>query len=109
MFDKYEWIQGRYEELSEAISQPEVLADSGRYQACLKERAALAPRVEAWGRYQALLRHLSEAEEMLSDPDLAEEAQSELDTLRPQKEALERELRLLLLPRDPHEDSSVVM
>ena len=109
MFDKYEWIQGRYEELSEAISQPEVLADSGRYQACLKERAALEHRVEAWGRYQALLRHLAEAEEMLSDPDLAEEAQSELNALRPQKEALERELRLLLLPRDPHEDSSVIM
>ena len=64
MFDKYEWIQGRYEELSEAISQPEVLADNDRYQACLRERAALEPQVEAWGRYQALLRHLSEAEEL---------------------------------------------
>ena len=109
MFDKYEWIQGRYAELSEAISQPEVLADTERYQACLKERAALEPQVEAWGRYQALLRHLAEAEEMLADPDLMEEAQSELDALRPQKEALEQELRILLLPRDPHEDSSVIM
>ena len=109
MFDKYEWIQGRYEELSEAISQPEVLADNARYQACLKERAALEPQVEAWQRYQALLRHLSEAEEMLDDPDLMEEAQAELDALRPQKEALEQELRILLLPRDPHEDSSVIM
>ena len=109
MFDKYEWIQDRYEELSEAISQPEVLADNDRYQACLKERAALEPQVEAWSRYQALLRHLAEAEEMLADPDLMEEAQSELDTLRPQKEALEQELRILLLPRDPHEDSSVIM
>lgn len=109
MFDKYEWIQGRYEELYEAISQPEVLADNDRYQACLRERAALEPQVEAWGRYQALLRHLSEAEEMLDDPDLMEEAQAELNALRPQKEALEQELRILLLPRDPHEDSSVIM
>ena len=90
MFDKYEWIQGRYEELSEAISQPEVLADNDRYQACLRERAALEPQVEAWGRYQALLRHLSEAEEMLDDPDIMEEAQAELDALRPQKESLEQ-------------------
>ncbi|MGN1021786.1 MAG: peptide chain release factor 1 [Aristaeellaceae bacterium] len=109
MFDKYERIQGRYEELSVAISQPEVLSDNDRYQACLKERAALEPQVEAWGRYQALLRHLAEAEEMLSDPDLAQEAQAELDALRPRKEALEQELRILLLPRDPHEDSSVIM
>ena len=46
---------------------------------------------------------------MLDDPDLMEEAQAELDALRPQKEALEQELRILLLPRDPHEDSSVIM
>ena len=55
MFDKFLWIQNRYEELSQAISQPEVIADAARYQACLKERAALEPQAEAWAAYQALL------------------------------------------------------
>ena len=109
MFDKYEWIQNRYEELSEAISQPEVIADNERYQACLKERSQLECQVEAWADYQSLLRHISEAEEMLSDPDLADVAQLELNELLPRKADTEQKLRLLLLPRDPHEDSNVIM
>ena len=109
MFDKFLWIQNRYEELSAAISQPEVIADQEQYQHLLKERAALAPQVEAWERYQALLRHISEAEEMLADPDLHDVAQAELDELSTQKETLEHELRVLLLPRDPDDDKNVVI
>jgi len=109
MFDKFLWIQNRYEELSAAISQPEVIADQEQYQQLLKERAALSPQVEAWERYQALLRHISEAEEMLADPDLHDVAQAELDELSAQRETLEHELRVLLLPRDPDDDKNVVI
>jgi len=109
MFDKFLWIQNRYEELSAAISQPEVIADQEQYQHLLKERAALSPQVEAWDRYQALLRHISEADEMLADPDLHDVAQAELDELSAQKETLEHELRVLLLPRDPDDDKNVVI
>lgn len=109
MYDKFLWIQNRYEELSAAISQPEVIADQEQYQQLLKERAALSPQVEAWERYQALLRQISEAEEMLADPDLHDVAQAELDELSTQKETLEHELRILLLPRDPDDDKNVVI
>ena len=60
MFDKFEWIANRYEELSEAIVQPEIIADTAKYQACLKERAALELQVEAWRRYQALLHSIAQ-------------------------------------------------
>lgn len=109
MFDKYEWIQSRYDELSEAISQPEIIADTDRYQACLKERAQLEPQVDAWQRYQALLKHIAEAEEMLADPDMTDMAQAELSLLLPQRDDMKQQLRILLLPRDPHEDSNVIM
>ena len=56
MFDKFEWIVSRYEELSEAIVQPEIIADTARYQALLKERALLEEQVQAWQSYQALTR-----------------------------------------------------
>ena len=81
MFDKFEWICARYEELSEAIVQPEIIADTAKYQSYLKERANLEPQAEAWRRYQALLNDLAQAQEMLADPDLAEMAREELDTL----------------------------
>lgn len=109
MFDKFLWITDRYMELSEAIVQPEIIADTARYQACLKERAALEPQVEAWQRYQTLLAHLAQAQEMRADPDLADMAQEELDELLPRKAAMEQELRILLLPRDPDDERSVIL
>ena len=109
MFEKFEWIQERYEELSEAIVQPEIIAETAKYQALLRERAGLEPQVTAWNAYQELLRHMSEAREILSDPDLAEVAQAELNELEPRRETLEQELRLLLLPRDPNDDHNVII
>ena len=109
MFDKFEWIAARYEELSEAIVQPEVIADTAKYQAYLKERANLEPQVDTWRRYQSLLDNIAQAQEMLADPDLAAMAQEELDELLPQQDPLEKELRILLLPRDPDDDRSVII
>ena len=109
MLNKFEWIASRYEELSEAIVQPEIIADMEKYQACLKERANLEPQVEAWQRYQELLGHISQAREMLADPDLADMAQEELNELLPQQSAMETELHILLLPRDPDDDRNVIM
>ena len=109
MFDKFEWIAGRYEELSEAIVQPEIIADTAKYQACLKEHAALEPQFEAWRRYQALVSHIAQAREMLADPDLAAMARDELEELLPQQTEMETELRILLLPRDPDDEHNVIM
>ena len=109
MLNKFEWIASRYEELSEAIVQPEIIADTAKYQACLKERALLEPQVEAWQRYQALLNDITQAQEMLQDPDLADMAREELDDLLLRKPALEQELRILLLPRDPDDDHNVII
>lgn len=109
MFDKFEWIASRYEELSEAIVQPEVIQDTAKYQAYLKERAGLEPQLDAWQRYQRLLDAIDQAREMLADPDLAGMAHEELDELIPQKDTMETELRILLLPRDPDDDRSVII
>ncbi len=109
MFEKFEWIASRYEELSEAIVQPEVIQDTAKYQAYLKERSALEPQIDAWQRYQRLLDAIDQAREMLADPDLADMAHEELDELIPQKDAMETELRILLLPRDPDDDRSVII
>ena len=109
MFDQFMRITDRYMELSEAIVQPEVIADMAKYQACLKERAALEPQVYAWQQYQSLLDGIVQAREMLSDPDLADIAREELDTLMSRKAAIEQELRILLLPRDPDDDRSVII
>lgn len=109
MTEKFQWMQERYNELSEAVSQPEIIADTARWQRLLKEHAQLEPAVQAWQRYQQLLTQQTEAEEMLNDPELASIAQTELHELTRRRADMEQELRLLLLPKDPNDERNVVM
>ena len=109
MIEKFQWMQERYNELSEAVSQPEIIADTARWQRLLKEHAQLEPAVQAWQRYQQLLTQQTEAEEMLNDPELASMAQTELHELTRRRADMEQELRLLLLPKDPNDERNVVM
>lgn len=109
MFEKFEWMIGRYQELSEAVSQPEIIADQAKWQKLLKEHAALEPAVTAYQTYQKTLSDIEGAKELLSQPEMAELAQAELDELSETKERQEHELRLLLLPKDPDADRNVVI
>ncbi len=109
MREKYERLMARYEELNEEIAQPDVIADTARYQADLRELSGLEEQAAAWRRYERLLESLRQAEEMAADPELRGIAQEELDALLPQKEELEEALRRLLVPKDPKDDRSVVM
>ena len=109
MFEKFDWMLARYQELSEAVSQPEIIADQARWQKLLKEHASLEPAVEAYRAYQKTLEEIGEARELLSQPDMAQLAQDELSELEARREAQEHALKLLLLPKDPDADRNVVM
>ena len=63
----------------------------------------------AYGRYKTVLENVEQAKEMLEDPDLRDMAKEELSELEPEQEALERELQLLLLPKDPNDDRNVIV
>lgn len=109
MFDKLEALLDRHRELSEAIAQPEVIQDYPRYQAYLKELSALEPLVLKYTSYLQVDKHISEARELMADPDLKAEAEAELSTLNNQKMKLIDELKLLLVPPDPLDNRNVIM
>ncbi len=109
MFDKFEWMQNRYQELSTAVSQPEIIADQALWQRLVKEHAQLEPAVNAWEAYGQLLSQVKDAQALLKDPDFADMAQEELSGLESQKEEAERELRLMLLPKDPNDQRNILM
>ena len=67
MFEKFDWILGRYQELSEAVSQPEILADQALWQKLLKEHAAMEPSVRAYEAYQKTISQLQEIKELLAE------------------------------------------
>lgn len=109
MFEKFDWMMGRYQELSEAVSQPDMIADQARWQKLLKERASLEPAVEAYQAYQKTLKELEEAKELLSQPEMVDLAQMEITELEEKQAEQEHQLKILLLPRDPDADRNVVM
>ena len=109
MFEKFDWMIGRYQELGVAIGQPEIIADTDNYQKLLKEHAALEPAVMAYEAYQKTLAAMAEAKEMLDTPEMADMAREELDGLTRLKATQENDLRLLLLPKDPDDDRNVVL
>ncbi len=109
MFERLNEILDRFRELDEEISQPEVIQDYGRYQACLKERSVLQPLVEKYTEYLSVSRHLEEASDLLSDPDLGSEAEIEIQQLTKKRSMLTEELKILLIPPDPMDSRNVIL
>ena len=109
MQDKLLWIEGRYDEITQLMTQPDVAADADRLRRLMQEHAQLEPVLEAYRAWQKLLERDREADEMLADPEMAEMAREEKEELREAIPAAQRALQLLLLPQDPNDDRSVVM
>lgn len=109
MKDKLETLAARYDEIQVRLSQPETLSDMDTWRRLMKEHADMEELMTAYGRYKTVLENVEQAREMLEDPDLRDMAKEELSELEPEQEALERELQLLLLPKDPNDDRNVIV
>ena len=112
MLEKLQAVEDRYEELSNLLSDPEVIADNSRYQQYAKAHAEITPIVDKYKEYKKVLQSISEAEAMLKDDledDFREMVQAELAELKPQVEVLTKELEILLLPKDPNDEKNVIM
>ena len=109
MLDKLDWVRPRMEELGMLLSDPAVVQDQERWRALMREHSRLEPLERAVRRYAQLCADRTEAREMLADPDIAAMAREELARLEEAIPEAEREIQLLLLPRDPNDERSVVM
>jgi peptide chain release factor 1 len=109
MIEKIQSLMERRQELSEAIAQPEIIQDFPRYQSYLKELSSLEPVAQHYEKLQSVDKHIAEARELLSDPDLAAEADRELRSLSAERAALLDELKLMLVPPDPLDSRNVIM
>jgi peptide chain release factor 1 len=113
MFDKLESIAKRYDELTRLLGDPAVLCDPDMLRRHAKEQAELRPIVTAYQAYGKTRQELQDNQELLHSETLESEfaalVQEEITVLQQRLAALEQELRLLLLPRDPHDTRSVIM
>ncbi len=112
MFDKLESIEKRYEEVLKELGQPETAGDQNRFKKRMKEQSDLAPIVEAYRKYKNAKKAIEESLDILeteNDEELKELAKEELAESKKNVEAIEEELRILLLPKDENDDKNVVM
>ncbi|WP_298439942.1 peptide chain release factor 1 [uncultured Ferrimonas sp.] len=105
VYAKLEGLVERYEEVQALLGENEVINDQNRYRGLTKEYAQLEEVVIAFQAYQAAQDDIDTAQEMLSDPDMAEMAKEELVDAKANSERLEDELQILLLPKDPKDDN----
>ena len=112
MLDKLHAVEEKYRELESLISDPAVLADMPKWQRLSREHAQLAPVVEKYREYKKVREGLTEAKAIFDDnpdADMRRLAEDEIAELRPRLEALERELPILLLPKDPNDAKNVIV
>ena len=109
MFDKLKAIKMQYEQLIERMQQPDTYSDPALFAKCDRESRELAPVVEAYTAYEKASHDMDSALELMNDPDFRELAQEEYAQAKTERERLEQEIKLLLLPKDPNDNKNVIL
>ena len=112
MIERLSIVKQRFDEVSDLIIQPEVIADQKRYIALNREYKDLSALMEKRKQYLKLGQRQKEAEEIISDgsdPEMTDMAKEELEEVKSKLPALEEIIRLMLIPKDPEDAKNVVM
>jgi len=112
MYDRLQGLEDRYEELSQLLCDPAVVSDPKKLREYSKEQANLTDTVTCYREYKEVTEQLKDAKSMLEeklDDEMREMVKAEIAELSERKEALEAELKILLLPKDPNDDKNVIV
>lgn len=112
IFEKLQSVVDRYDEISEMLSDPDIISDTNRFMALSKEEGQLRETVEVFKHYQAVIAEIESDKELLAeklDADMEELTKEELKELESEKAELEERLKILLLPKDPNDDKNIIM
>ena len=108
MFDKLETVEKRYEELTQKISDPEVISRNNEWREYMKEHAEIEPIVQKYREYKKAKESFEEAKEMMNDPEMKDLAEEEMLNNKELMPKLEEELKILLIPKDPDDEKNVI-
>ena len=109
MLEKLRAVESRYEELCARSEQPDFYADPKKAAKQLREKNGLEPIVEAYRAYHLAQQEMQEAQELMSDPEMKEFCQEAFQQAKERSETLYRQLQVLLLPKDPNDEKSVIV
>lgn len=113
MVDKLKLIEERYNEINEKLADPAVINNADLYKDLMKEYKNLTPIFEKIKEYNAVKKSFDEAEELLNagglEKDFKEMVQAEYEESKEKLEVISEEIKILLLPKDPNDDKSVIV
>ena len=109
MLEKLAAVSNRFEELCARSEQPDFYNDPKKAAAILRERNDLEPIIDAYRAYKTAEQEMQDAEELMSDPEMKELCQETYVAAKKAKEELFSELQILLLPKDPNDEKSVIV
>jgi peptide chain release factor 1 len=109
MLDKIEELERRYQELEALLAAPDIISNQPEFRKFSREHNDLTPLIEVYRRHRKIMEEIEGNLELLTDSDMKEMAEEELKSLEEQKEQLESEIRLLLLPKDPNDSKNVIL
>ena len=112
MFQKLEAVEKRFEELTQKISDPQVIANQNEWRELMKEHAELEPIVEKYREYKKVQKQFDDAKEMLedsnTDKELKDLAEMEMLEAKEKLPEIEEEIKILLIPKDKDDDKNVI-
>lgn len=112
MFDKLEEIEKKYEEITEKLSQSEVVKDQKKFQEYSKEASLLSKIISRFREYKKTIQDIEDAKDLLNeekDEEMRKLAESELEIQKKKKDKLEAEISVLLMPRDPWASRDIII
>ena len=109
MLEKLQALCSRYEELCAKSEQPDFYADPKKAARLIKEKNDLEPIVLTYQDYRKALQDMEEAQELMADPEMKELCQETYAQAKQRREELHDKLQILLLPKDPNDDKSVIV
>jgi len=111
MIEKLKGIEERFIKIEQLLSDPAVISDQKKYQELLKEHGELNKIVPVFREYESSLEELGEAKELLKDddPDMRAMAKEEIPDLEVRIKALNENLNILLMPKDPRDGKNIIL
>ena len=111
MFDKLKGVEERFNEVETALSAPDVVKDRAAFEKLSREHAELSKVVTVFREYQGLAEELADSQELMqdSDPEMKSLARADVARLTEARDAMEVELRKLLVPKDPNDDKNIIL
>ena len=108
MFEKLELVEKRYDELTTQISDPAIIANTNEWRKLVKEHSSMEDVVLKYREYKETLKNMEEAKELMEDPEMKVLAEEEYYSNKDKISKIEEELKVLLIPKDPNDDKSVI-